>query len=69
MKETAKYCEECRKLFRQKPYSEQSVEQNKFLIAWQITLAGKPVDYNKLRMEMGVCDDCGQLKIVEFYLL
>lgn len=69
VKETAKYCEECRTIFQRKSSSEQSVEQKEFVISWHSSLAGKLVDYNKFRMEMGVCDDCGQLKIVEFYLL
>lgn len=69
MKQTAKYCEECQKIFRKKPFSEQSLTQQEFMNVRHFSLIGTPVDYKKLRVEMALCDECGQLKVVEFYIL
>lgn len=69
MGQTAKYCEECSQIFKALPVGRQNQKQQDFLSASHFSRLGAPVDYKKLRTEMAVCEDCGQLKIVQFYLL
>lgn len=69
MKETAKYCEECSAAFGKLPVYQQNEKQKEFVNASHFYFAGSPVDYKKLRTEMAVCEDCGQQKVVVFYLL
>jgi hypothetical protein len=53
--------------FGKVPVSQRTEKQREFVKASD--LAGSPVDSKKLRTEMGICEDCGQQKVVVFYLL
>lgn len=69
MKETAKYCADCCIAFGKLPVYQRNEQQKEFVSAGHLYYAGSPVDYKKLRTEMGICEDCGQEKVVVFYLL